>query len=181
MTSLDLRVRTATLALLAGSIIVLSGCAQTAPAAPTGNGDAGDPGSSEEAPAAAGPKCEDNTSDYEIFAEDGVTNPPEYGQVWGDGSELAFDYAGFTPGSTVSYQLYYVQDDGGVINITGGPFQDPVGTRFSSVDPQFSSASEGYYGIVEVTMLSDVDFDGEKYTGTTTPVANFCVTLAVSE
>lgn len=181
MTAIDLRAHAASIVLLAASAMVLTGCTTTAPPS-TGSddGQSSDAGTSDVG-APTGPKCEDNTSDFEIFAADGVTNAPEYGQVWGDGTELSFDYDGFIPGSTLSYQLYYVQEDGGVINTTGGPISDPVGTTFSSVDPQYNTSTLGYYGIVEVTMLSNVEFDGEKYTGDTTPVANFCVTMAVSE
>lgn len=171
--------RAASLILLAASALVLTGCVTTAPPSADSN-DGAEADTSEES-TAAGPSCEDNTSDFEIFAAEGVTNAPESGQVWGDGSELSFDYAGFIAGSTVGYQLYYVQDDGAVINITGGFFPEPTGTTFASSDPQFDSASVGYYGIVEVTMTSNVEFDGENYTSDNTDVANFCVTLAVSE
>lgn len=170
-----------TLALVAAIALTATGCTTT----PTANGTEGDPttetATSSQAEAGKGPACEDNTNGVELFTADGVTNAPEYGQVWGDGSELAFDYDGFVEGATLNYDLSYVQDNGSVIPITGGFFEPPVGTSFSNVDPQFDSASVGYSGIVEVSMLSNVEFDGEKYTGDTTPVANFCVTLALSE
>lgn len=176
------RARLASIPLLAASMMVLVGCTTTAPA-PSGGGGGGesvDTGGAEVS-AAQGPACEDNTDGVEIFTADGVTNPPEAGQVWGDGSELAFDYDGFIPGSTLGYQIGYVQDDGSVIPVTGGFFPEPTGTTFASSDPYFDSTSEGYYGIVYVTMTSNVEFDGEKYTSDNTDVANFCVLLATSE
>jgi len=182
MTSLDLRVRAATLALLAGSIIVLSGCAPTTPEASNGNDANGDStGETEEASAGKGPKCEDNTTGVELFTADGVSNAPEYGQVWGDGSELSFDYDGFVEGATLDYEISYVQDNGSVIPVTGGFFGDPSGTTFSSSDLYFDSTSEGYYGIVDVGMTSNVEFDGDKYTGDSTDVAVFCVILKTSD
>ena len=174
--------RAATIALLAASVLVLAGCAPTAPANTQGGNDTSvDTDSSEVASDAKGPKCEDNTSGETIFAADGVTNAPEYGQVWGDGSELSFDYAGYIPGATLGYQISYVQDDGAVIPVTGGFFPEPTGTTFASSDLYFDSTSDGYFGIVDVTMTSNVEFDGEKYTSDNADVANFCVTLAISE
>ena len=70
---------------------------------------------------------------------------------------------------------------GSVIPVTGGFFSEPSGTTFASSDPYFDSTSEGYYGIVYVTMTSNVQFDGENYTSDNTDVANFCVVLATSE
>lgn len=174
-------VRAASIALLASATLVLAGCAPTAPANPGGGGESVDTGTSENSSAGKGPKCEDNTSGEEIFTSDGVTNAPEYGQVWGDGSELSFDYDGFIEGATLGYQISYVQDDGAVIPVTGGFFPEPTGTTFASSDLYFDSTSEGYYGIVYVTMTSNVEFDGENYTSDSTDVANFCVTLAISE
>ena len=170
-----------TLVLVAAIALTVYGCTT----GPSDQGTKEDPttetATSSQAEAGKSLTCEDNTSGIEIFTGDGVTNPPESGQTWGDGTELSFDYAGFIPGSTLNYDLSYVQDDGSVIGITGGFFEEPTGTTFSNVDPQFDSASVGYPGIVEVSMLSNVEFDGEKYTGDTTPVATFCVTLAVAE
>lgn len=174
--------RAAHLALLAAAGLVLAGCAQTAPPS-TGDtgGDGADAGSSDVASGTKGPACKDNTDGVEIFAADGVTDPPADGQVWGDGSELSFDYDGFIAGSTVGYQIGYVQENGSVIPVTGGFFAEPTGTTFSSSDLYFDSTSEGYAGIVYVTMTSNVEFDGENYTSDNTDVANFCVTLAISE
>lgn len=180
MTAIEPR-RLAFVFLLSAAVsLALVGCTPTAPA---DNGtDSPQESSSEEQPAtAAGPKCEDNTSGIELFTSAGVSNEPEYGQVWGDGSELAFDYDGFIEGATVGYEISYVQGDGAVIPVTGGFFPEPTGTTFASSDPYFDSTSAGYYGIVSVTMTSNVEFDGENYTSDNTDVANFCVTLATSE
>lgn len=170
-----------TLVLIAAVALAASGCTTT-PSAESNDGDpTTETATSSQADAGKGPACEENTSGEEIFTGEGVTNAPESGQVWGDGSELSFDYAGFIPGSTLGYQISYVQGDGAVIPVTGGFFPEPTGTTFTSSDPYFDSTSEGYYGIVYVTMTSNVEFDGENYTGDTTDVANFCVLLATAE
>jgi hypothetical protein len=182
MTAFGPRARAASIALLAASTMLLAGCQAPAAPAPQGaDGESVDQGTSEQTSASKGPSCEENTSDVELFTADGVSNPPENGQVWGDGSELSFDYAGFIEGGTLGYEISYVQDDGAVIPVTGGFFEAPTGSTFSSSDPYFDSTSDGYAGIVSVTMTSNVEFDGDNYTSDSTDVANFCVLLAISE
>ena len=163
------------LLLIAASALVLAGCT----AGPTSTGtdtgsDDGDTGTSEESGGvdAKGTKCEDNTSDHELFSDPAVSESPEYGQVWGDGSPLVIGYDDYTSG-TLGYEVSYVQDDGGVIPVTGGFFPDPEGTTFTSTDPLFNSASDGYYGIVDVSITTD-DL-------VTTYIGAYCMVLAISE
>lgn len=179
-----------TLVLLAAAAIVLTGCTPIAGAEKPGDekqpdSSAVEEGTGEEGTGAAGtgakgPKCEDNTSGVELFSDPGVSESPEYGQVWGDGSPLTIGYDGFVEGQ-LGYQISYVQDNGAVIPVTGGFFPEPVGTTFTSSDPYFDSTSDGYYGIVEVDLTSNVTFDGEKYTGDHVVLGDYCVILATSE
>lgn len=180
MTAIDPRRSLVAIAIAASLTLAVVGCTPTAPATEPGTTDTAENPPAEET-SAAGPACEDNTDGYELFTAAGVSDAPEYGQVWGDGSELSFSYDGFIEGATVGYQISYVQDNGSVIPVTGGFFAEPTGTTFSSSDPYFDSTSAGYYGIVFVTMTSNVEFDGENYTSDNTDVANFCVLLATSE
>ena len=161
------------LLLIAASVLVLAGC--TAPAAPDADSDAPDDASASEQSSgvdAKGTKCEDNTSDHELFSDPSISEFPEYGQVWGDGSPLVIGYDGYSSG-TLAYDVSYVQDDGAVIPVTGGFFPDPDGTTFTSTDPLFNSASDGYFGIVDVSITTD-DL-------TTTYIGAYCMVLAVSE
>lgn len=162
------------LLLIAASALVLAGCT-TAPATSDGSDGAGDPGSSEESGGvdAKGTPCEDNTSGVELFSDPAISQFPEYGQVWGDGSPLVITYDDYVPGTTLSYDISYVQDDGGVIPVTGGFFMDePVDNTFTSTDPLFNSASDGYYGIVDIAVTDEV---GTTYLGA------YCMVLAISE
>ena len=181
MTAFPTPRRATALAMAAAVVLLASGCTTT----PTAKGDDGDPtaetATSSQAEPGKGPACEENTGGIELFTAAGVSEPPEYGQAWGDGSELSFDYTGFVEGATLDYEISYVQDDGSVIPVTGGFFDEPVGTTFSSSDLYFDSASEGYYGLVDIGMTSNVEFDGDAYTSDSTDVAVFCVTLATSE
>ena len=162
------------LLLLAASALVLAGC--TAGPAPADSDDNNDSDSSEESSGgvdAKGTPCEDNTSGVELFSDASISESPEYGQVWGDGSALVIGYDDYVPGTTLSYEVSYVQDDGAVIPVTGGFFMDdPVGTTFTSTDPLFNSASDGYYGIVDIAVTDDA---GTTYLGA------YCMVLAVSE
>lgn len=156
------------LILLAASTLLLVGCTAgpTATDAGDGNGDTGG------GTIAKGVPCEDNTSGVELFSDPSISQSPEYGQVWGDGSALVIAYDDYTSG-TLGYEISYVQDDGAAIPVTGGFFPDPEGTTFTSNDLLFNSASDGYYGIVDVTITTDELV--------TTPIGAYCVVLAVSE
>jgi len=155
------------LLLFASSTLVLAGCATgAAPTGPDGGNGGGD------GAIAKGVPCEDNTSGVELFSDASISESPEYGQLWGEGSALTITYDGYTEG-TLSYDLSYVQDDGGVIPITGGFFADPEGKTFTSTDPLFNTASDGYYGIVTISITT-------TSTGTT-PLGEYCIVLGVTE
>src|SRR6187402_3982606 len=96
------------LLLLAASAVLLAGC--TSPAPSDSNNDT-DSDSSEESSSgvdAKGTPCEDNTSGVELFSDPSISESPEYGQVWGDGSPLVIAYDDYTSG-TLSYDISYVQ------------------------------------------------------------------------
>ena len=156
------------LILLAASALLLAGC--TAGPAATHTGDTG--GGAGPGTTAKGVPCEDNTSGIELSSDVSISQSPEYGQVWGDGSPLVIGYDDYTNG-TLGYDISYVQDNGAVIPVTGGFFPDPEGTTFTSNDLYFDSTSDGYYGIVDVTITTD-DLE-------TTTLGTYCVVLAISE
>lgn len=89
-----------------------------------------------------------------------------------DTSSLTIGYDDYTDG-VLGYEVSYVQDNGGVIPVTGGFFPDPEGTAFTSTDPLFNSTSDGYYGIVDISITTDAL--------ATTYIGAYCVVLAVSE
>ena len=161
------------LLLLAASAVLLAGCTSPAPSDPSNNGSDSSEEVSGPAVDAKGTPCEDNTSGVELFSDASISQSPEYGQVWGDGSPLVITYDDYVPGTTLSYDVSYVQDDGGVIPVTGGFFlDDPVDNTFTSTDPLFNSASDGYYGIVDIAVTDDA---GTTYLGA------YCMVLAISE
>ena len=157
------------LILLAASALLLAGCTAGPTTTDNDSGSGGDTGGGA---IAKGVPCEDNTSDVELFSDPSISQSPEYGQVWGDGSPLVITYDDYSSG-TLGYDISYVQDDGAVIPVTGGFFPDPDGTTFTSNDLLFNSASDGYYGIVDVQVTTD-DL-------TTTALGAYCVVLTISE
>ncbi len=162
------------LLLLAATAVLLAGCTSPAPSDSSNNDNDSD-SSEESGPGvdAKGTPCEDNTSGVELFSDASISQSPEYGQVWGDGSPLVITYDDYVPGTTLSYDVSYVQDDGAVIPVTGGFFMDdPVDNTFTSTDPLFNSASDGYYGIVDIAITDDA---GTTYLGA------YCMVLAISE
>ncbi len=168
--TIDSRALTPSILLLAAAALLLTGCA--ASPTPSGGDDSGaSDGGGSSASDAKGPKCEDNTSDYKIYSDPAISTSPEYGQAWGDGSDFSVTYDDYTDG-TLGYDLGYVQDNGGVIPMSGGFFPDPVDKTFTSADLNFDSASEGYYGIVTVSITQDT---------TTTELGNYCVLLKTSD
>jgi hypothetical protein len=161
------------LVVLAASALLLAGCATPAPSDTSNNSDSESTEETSGGVDALGTPCEDNTSGIELFSDPAISEYPEYGQVWGDGSALVIGYDDYVPGTTLGYDISYVQDDGAVIPVTGGFFMDdPVGTTFTSTDPLFNSASDGYYGIVDIAVTDDA---GTTYLGA------YCMVLAISE
>lgn len=162
------------LILAAASALLLAGCA-TATTSDSGssNDSENTDDSSTSGVEALGTPCEENTSGIELYSDPAISQSPEYGQVWGDGSPLVITYDDYVAGTTLSYDISYVQDDGAVIPVTGGFFMDePVDNTFTSTDPLFNSASDGYYGIVDIAVTDDV---GTTYLGA------YCMVLAISE
>jgi hypothetical protein len=155
---------TKNLALVSLSALLLAGCAPTA--TPADGGEGVDSGVT-----AKGTPCEDNTSGISLYSDPSISESPEYGQSWGDGSPFVITYDDYTTG-VLGYSISYVQEDGGAIPVTGGFFPDPVGTTFTSNDLYFNSTSDGYYGLVAVDLTTD--------TGTI-EIGVYCVILAVSE
>lgn len=169
-----MRLKPSLLVIFVASAVLLVGC--TTPPPTNGSNDDASYGSTEKSSGgvdALGTPCEDNTNGIELFSDPSISEFPEYGQVWGDGSALVIGYDDYVPGTTLSYDISYVQDDGAVIAVTGGFFMDdPVGTTFTSTDPLFNSASDGYYGIVDIAITDDA---GTTYLGA------YCMVLAISE
>ena len=165
--------KTSLLIALAASALVLSGCAATTTPDNSNSGSDSSEDTSGSGVEALGTPCEENTSGIELFSDPAISQAPEYGQVWGDGSELVITYDDYVPGTTLSYNVSYVQDNGSVIPVTGGFFYDePVDNTFTSTDPLFNSASDGYYGIVDIAVTDDAG---------TTYIGAYCMVLGVSE
>ncbi len=110
-------------------------------------------------------KIDDPNGDYAYFSDPSVTKFPEKNVRFGNGQVLNFEYDGSKTNNdeyaTLSYQLYYIQDDGKVIPIGGGNLEGKGKGSFStaSEDKVFNSSAKDKSGFFEL--------QGTYTTGTT--------------
>ena len=111
---------------------------------------------------------------YALFSDPSVTKHPAEGFVFGADEPFSIDYDGSKSENneyaTLSYQLYYIQDDGTVVNMTGGNLEGKGGKGTFSTDSKvFTSDADGRKGFVEVVVTYGVTFNDatQSYKGTT--------------
>lgn len=125
---------------------------------------------------------------YKPFSDPSVIKHPDEDFVFGAGKPFVIEYDGTKtekdPYATLSYQLYYIQDSGTVVNFTGGNLEGTDGIGAFKTDAKvFTSDADGRKGFVEVTVTYKASFDAvaQKYTGTTHKLGMYPVTFKVSE
>jgi hypothetical protein len=164
--------------LLVLPVIALLAACTTGPTTGGGNSGGGDTGG--DGGSTGGGDCAEFGAEFAPFSSDLVAS--QSGTVWGDGTEF-------------SVQLSQEAIDAGIIplvdflsNVNGGPqvassqiMTDNGDGLFSNNLNLFDSQFDGQPGIAEVTAVTDVTFDGEKYDGTKLSLGNYCVTLEVAE
>ena len=108
--------------------------------------------SSQEQPAPI--TVDDPDGDYAFFSDTSVTKHPENDVKFGNGQTLTFEYDGSKTANddyaTLSYQLYYIQNDGKVQPMGGGNLEGRGSGSFSTSDKVFDSAAEGRKGFLEL-------------------------------
>lgn len=99
-------------------------------------------------------KLNDPNGDYTYFSDPSVTKHPEKGATFGNGQTLAFEYDGSKTNNdayaTLSYQLYYIQDNGGVIPMGGGNVEGKGMGTFTLSDKVFNSSAKDRTGFLEL-------------------------------
>ena len=108
-------------------------------------------------------KLNDPNGDYDFFSDPSVTKYPEKGATFGNGQTLTFEYDGSKTNNdeyaTLSYQLYYIQDNGGVIPMGGGNVEGKGKGTFTLSDKVYNSSAKNRSGFLEL--------QGTYTTGTT--------------
>ncbi|SDZ39727.1 hypothetical protein [Herbiconiux ginsengi] len=177
-------VAAASFILLTGAF--MTGCASTTPSAGSpgdGGVDSADapPVDPAEADAGAAAGCDDiQTAGWELFSDPAMSAVPEPGAVFGDGSELAFQYDGHDESAspTYSYQLGYIQDDGAVIAMGGGNMVNDGGA-LSVADQVFESNADGHAGVIQVEVTQNVKFENGAYTGDDIDLGRYCIAFSL--
>jgi hypothetical protein len=159
-------------ALLATSLLLLAGCA------PTAQAPAGEAGGGGEAAGGAG-GCDGVKSEgYDLFSDPAMSQHPEDGFTWGDGTDVAFTYDDYDPDrfGQFGYELGYIQDDKTVSTMGGGFFEksDEAG-NFHSSNNVFDSNAFDRFGFMTVTITQDPSADEDGIDATTTPIGVYCV------
>lgn len=91
---------------------------------------------------------------YNYFSDPSVTKHIDNGATFGNGQTLVFEYDGSKTNNdeyaTLSYQLYYVQDNGGVIPMGGGNLEGRGSGEFTLSDSVFNSNAKDRSGYLEL-------------------------------
>jgi len=155
---------------LLASSLLLAACAPITET-PSGEAGGGEP--------AGGSGCDDVKSEgYDLFSDPALSQHPDDGFAWGDGTDVAFSYDDYDPERfpQFGYDLGYIQDDRTVSPMGGGFFEktDEEG-NFHSANSIFDSNAFGRYGFMTVTITQDTAAGEEGITGETTPIGVYCV------
>lgn len=123
---------------------------------------------------------------YNYLSDPSVTKFPEKNAVFGNGQTFSFEYDGGKTNNdeyaTLSYQLYYIQDDGKVQPMGGGNLDGKGKGTFSTSDKVFNSAASGHSGFFELQGTYDTSLDdNNKITGKNVTLGMYPIKIEVSE
>lgn len=122
---------------------------------------------------------------YKLFSDPSVTKHPEDGVKFGNGQTLTFEYDGSKTNNdeyaTLSYQLYYIQDDGKVQPMGGGNVEGKGKGTFTLSDKVFNSAAKDRQGFLELQGTYDTSYSDGKITGKDAKLGMYSVNFDVSE
>jgi hypothetical protein len=101
----------------------------------------------------------DPNGDYDLFSDASITKNPDNDVLFGNGQTLTWEYDGSKsendPYATLSYQLYYIQDNGAVIPMTGGNVEGKGSGTFTLSDKVFQSNAKDRKGFLELIVTYD--------------------------
>lgn len=131
-------------------------------------------------------KLIDPDGTYDFFSDASVIKYPEKNAVFGDGRSLSFDYDGSKTNNdqsaTLSYQLYYIQDDGKVQPLGGGNMNGLGSGNFTTSSKVFNSAASGASGFFELIATYDTKADSETgITGKNVTLGMYPIKFEIAE
>jgi hypothetical protein len=136
----------------------------------------------------SGVKIKDPTGHYKYFSDPSITKPPQKDAVFGNGQKITIEYDGSKSAEKegdiiVFYQLSYVDKEGEVRPVTGGPFERITKGTFSTDSKVYTSQADGRPGFMEVSIVQNAKFvDGEQgVTGTHVKLGMYPIKFEVSE
>jgi hypothetical protein len=124
---------------------------------------------------------------YKLFSEPSVTKYPEAGAKFGNGQTLTFEYdgskTGNDPDATLSYQLFYIMDNGKVAPMGGGNVEGKGGKgTFIMSNKVYDSAAKGRKGFLELQGTYDAGVsDSGQISGKNVKLGMYSVTFDVAE
>ncbi len=131
-------------------------------------------------------KLVDPDGAYKLFSDSSVTKHPDDNAVFGNGQTFTFEYDGSKTNNessaTLSYQLYYIQDDGKVQPMGGGNLDGKGMGTFTTSDKVFNSSASGASGFFELqgTYGTGLDANG-AITGKNVTLGMYSVKFEVAE
>jgi hypothetical protein len=123
---------------------------------------------------------------YKYFSDPSITKAPEKNAKFGNGQTISVEYDGSKSpdedGDILSYQLYYVQEDGKVQPMGGGTMEGKTSGTFSTSDMVFNSSANGRPGFIEITTVTDSGLsDSGQITGKNVVLGMYPITFEVAE
>jgi hypothetical protein len=150
MTKPGIFIRGVVAAVLIVSSMVLAGC----------NKD--DASSTSSSSQASGVTIKDPDGTYKYFSDPSITKQPQKDAVFGNGQTISIEYDGSKSkeGDSVFYKLHYVDTEGSVRPVTGGPFEGQTKGTFSTNSKVYTSQADGRPGFMEVSIVQDAKVVG---------------------
>ena len=135
-----------------GAVIVIGGVVLVTNSKDENNSQ--DNNASSSSQSASSTKLVDPDGVYNFFSDPSVTKYPEKNVEFGNGQTLTFEYDGSKTNNdeyaTLSYQLYYIQDDGKVQSMGGGNVEGKGKGTFTLSDKVFNSSAKDRNGFLEL-------------------------------
>lgn len=135
----------------------------------------------------SGVTIKDPAGYYKYFSDPSITKQPQKDAVFGNGQKISIEYDGSksteTEGDSVFYQLSYVDTEGEVRPVTGGPFDGMTKGTFSTDSKVYDSDADGRPGFMEVSIVQNAKVVGgeQGITGTRVKLGMYPIKFDVSK
>lgn len=179
MTKSTILIRGVLAAILVVGGIALAGCGKDAS---TGSSSGTSSGKAQTSDGAA---IKDPDGYYKYFSDPSITKPPQKDALFGSGQTITIEYDGSKSkeGDSVFYQLSYVDKEGSVRPVTGGPFEGTTKGTFSTNSKVYTSEADGRPGFIEVSIVQNAKVVGgeQGVTGKNVKLGMYPIRFEVSK